>query len=334
MTERLVQIVVGDEDADAVCDCLGALDTQNWFRLKAEDDRTVIIAALAEVDTQEVLDAISDTLDGREGWRLTALPTEASLPETVDEDEQERIAQRESARAREEIYGDIREGTALTVDYLVLTALATVVAAIGLANDQTAVVIGAMVIAPLLGPIIAFAFAVTLGLGPLMLIALRTLGAGLAVAVGAAVLLGLVTQGGLDPVVSAYDAPLSLLTVALPLASGAAAALMVAGGRTSALVGVMVAAALLPPLSAFGLLLGAGQWMPAAKALATVIVNIAAINLAAQVVFRLKGIRPRRWESEAHAASHRLSLGASAAVVAVLALGVYSVKQGWLGLPW
>ncbi len=330
MSERLVQIVVGKDDADAVCACLGALEAANWYRVAAGDDRAVIVAALHEVDTQGTLDAISEALDGRGGWRLDALPVEASLPGARDEDEQERIAQRETARAREEIYSDIRQGTALTVDYLVLTALATVVAAIGLSHDQTAVVIGAMVIAPLLGPIIAFAFAVTLGLGPLMLIALRTLGAGLGVAVGAAVLLGLATRGGIAPVVSAYDAPLSLLTVALPLASGAAAALMVAGGQTSALVGVMVAAALLPPLSAFGLLLGAGQWIPAAKALTTVLVNIAALNLAAQVVFRLKGIRPRGWENEAHAASHRLSLGASAALVAVLAFAVYAVGNGWL----
>lgn len=334
MTERLVQIVVDETDADAVCNCLGELEASSWFRLEASGDRAVIIAALDEVDTQDTLDAISDTLDGSDNWRLTSLPTEASLPELDDEEEQERIAQRETARTREEIYGDIRAGAALTVDYLVLTALATVVAAIGLAEDQTAVVIGAMVIAPLLGPIIAFAFAVTLGLAPLMLIAVRTLGAGLGVAVVSAVLLGLVTQGGVDPIVTAYEAPLSLVTVALPLASGAAAALMVAKGQTSALVGVMVAAALLPPLSAFGLLLGAGQWAPAAKALATVIVNIAAINLSAQVVFRLKGIRPRKWESEAHATSHRVSIGASAAVVAVLAFAVYAFGQDWVGLPW
>ncbi|MCB1328185.1 MAG: TIGR00341 family protein [Maritimibacter sp.] len=334
MSERVVQVVVDKDDADAVCSRLDGLNPENWYRIAAENDRVVIVATLHEIDTQETLDAISEALEDRDRWRLVALPSEASLPEIDDEEEQERIAQRETARAREEIYGDIREGTALTVDYLVLTALATVVAAIGLAEDQTAVVIGAMVIAPLLGPIIAFAFAVTLGLGPLMLIAARTLGAGLGVAVVAAVALGLVTQGGIDPILSSYEAPLSLITVALPLASGAAAALMVARGQTSALVGVMVAAALLPPLSAFGLLLGAAQWLPAGKALATVIVNIAAINLAAQVVFRLKGIRPRRWESEAHQTSHWLSLGASAALVALIALAVYGIGHGWLGLTW
>ncbi|MCB1337772.1 MAG: TIGR00341 family protein [Maritimibacter sp.] len=329
MTERLVQVVVRADDADRVEACLGELKTDDWYRFDVAGGRAVLIAALHEVDTQKTLDAISDALEGRAGWRLDTLPTEASLPEIADEAAQERIAQHETALAREEIHADIRQGTALTVDYLVLTALATVVAAIGLSQEQTAVVIGAMVIAPLLGPILAFAFATTLGTVPLMLIALRTLGAGLGVAGLAALALGLVLRGTLDPVTEAFSAPISLITLALPLASGAAAALMVAGGQTSALVGVMVAAALLPPLSAFGLLLGGGHWPEALRALATVLVNIAAINFAAQLVFRLKGIRPRRWESERHRTSLRVSLGVSAAIVAVVAGVILASGHDW-----
>lgn len=333
MSERLIQVLVRKEHVRLVTNCLSALPTENWVQLPAEDaERAVIVAALHRVDTQSVLDAISDALQGKTGWQLHALPTEAALPEKRDETEQERVAQREAALTREEIYADIRQGTALTVDYLVLTALATIVAAIGLSRGETAVVIGAMVIAPLLGPILAFAFATTLGLVPLMLVALRTLGAGLAVAVLSAVALGFLTRGGMDAVEASYTAPLSLVTVALPLASGAAAALMLAGGQTSALVGVMVAAALLPPLSAFGLLLGGGHIPEAARALATVIVNIAAINLAAQVVFRLKGIRPRRWRTERHATSLWVSLGVSATVVVLLAIGVYAAGHGWMKL--
>lgn len=331
MSERLIQVVVRKEHVRLVTNCLSALPAENWVQFPAEDDeRAVIVAALHRVDTQSVLDAISDALQGKTGWQLHALPTEAALPETHDEAEQERVAQREAALTREEIYADIRQGTALTVDFLVLTALATIVAAIGLHQEQTAVVIGAMVIAPLLGPILAFAFATTLGLVPLMLIALRTLGAGLAVAVLSAVAIGFAMRGGLDMVEASYGAPLSLLTVALPLASGAAAALMLAGGQTSALVGVMVAAALLPPLSAFGLLLGGGHMPAAGRALATVVVNVAAINLAAQIVFRLKGIRPRRWKSAHHVTSQWVSLATSAAIVALLALGVYATGQGWM----
>lgn len=330
MSERLIQVVVRQEHVRAVTQCLAGLPEQHWFLLPTEDaDRQVIVAALHRVDTQSVLDSISDALQGKTGWRLHALPTEASLPEIRDEAEEERVTQRETALAREEIYADIRQGTALTVDYLVLTALATVVAAIGLSQGQTAVVIGAMVIAPLLGPILAFAFATTLGTVPLMLIALRALGAGLVVAVLAALAIGFAMSGALDPIAAAYAEPISLLTVALPLASGAAAALMLAGGQKGALVGVMVAAALLPPLSAFGLLLGGGLWPEAGRALATVLVNIAAINFAAQLAFRLKGIRPRRWKSEHHQTSLRVSLGASAAIVALVAGAIYASGHGW-----
>ncbi len=54
--------------------------------------------------------------------------------------------------SREEVYAAVQEGTRLTGTYLVMVALATIVAAIGLVRDNTAAVIGAMVVAPLLGP--------------------------------------------------------------------------------------------------------------------------------------------------------------------------------------
>lgn len=330
MTRKLIQIVLPKDRTEAVTDCLGDLSTDDWLLVETEDDdRRMLVAALQEVDTQALLDRIAEALDGESGWHLHVLPTEGSLPEIKDEDEQERIAQRETARAREAIYGDIRQGTALTLDYLVLTGLATVVAAIGLSLDQVAVVIGAMVIAPLLGPILGFAFAVNLGTLSLMLVALRSLGAGIGVAAISAAALGLLFRGHIDAVVETYDAPLTLISVALPLASGAAAALMVAGGKTSALVGVMVAAALLPPLSAAGLLMGGGEWVKAGKAVTTVLVNIAAINLAALVVFRAKGIRPRKWQSDSHKTSPWISVAVSSLIVVLFAVAVFVSGRGW-----
>ncbi|MBV7407756.1 TIGR00341 family protein [Maritimibacter sp. DP1N21-5] len=329
MADRLIQVIAGKDDIGTITKCFEDLPEEHWYCMPAGDgDRQAVIAALDKVDLQDVLDAISEAMQGREGWTLHALPTEASLPE-VDEEEEERVAQAESANAREEIYNDIRAGTALTVDYLIMTGLATVVAAIGLLQDQVAVVIGAMVIAPLLGPILAFAFATTIGTVPLMLIALRALGAGLLVAIVAGVALAYIVPFNGESSLLDYTGELSLMTVALPLASGAAAALMVAGGQTSGLVGVMVAAALLPPLAAFGLLFGNGNYVQALRAFATVIINIAAINLATQGVFWLKGIRPRKWEGENYATSIRISLGSSVLVVLVLAGAAIAADQGW-----
>ncbi|WP_298493442.1 TIGR00341 family protein [uncultured Maritimibacter sp.] len=330
MADRLIQIVASEDDIGTITKCFEDLPEENWYCMPAgEDGRQAVIAALDKVDLQEVLDAISEAMEGRKGWTLHALPTEASLPE-ADEEEEERVAQAESANAREEIYNDIRAGTALTSDYLIMTALATVVAAIGLIQDQVPVVIGAMVIAPLLGPILAFAFATTIGTVPLMLIALRALGAGLLVAIVAGVVLSLIVPFNGESSLLDYTGELSLMTVALPLASGAAAALMVAGGQTSGLVGVMVAAALLPPLAAFGLLLGNGNYVQAVRAFATVIINIAAINLATQAVFFLKGIRPKKWESQNYGTSMRISLGSSVLVVAVLGAATLAAEHGWM----
>ncbi|MDF1873347.1 TIGR00341 family protein [Vannielia sp.] len=333
MSDRLLQIIADSDDIDTVVDCLSELPPAHWWRLPKDEDggRQMVYVALHPSDAQEVMDAVSDALEGRDNWRLYSLPTEASLPELDDEEEEERRARRETSNAREEIYSDVRQGTALTWDYLIMTALATIVAAIGLSSGQVPVVIGAMVIAPLLGPILAFAFGTAIGNFDLLTIALRALGAGLLVAVAAGAVLGyFLPAAEPDGTMMDFNGTLSLRTVALPLAGGAAAALMVAGGRTSGLVGVMVAAALLPPLAAFGLLLGAGNIGGALKALTTVVTNVVAINLAAQVVFIAKGVRPRRWESSNHLTSVRVSIGASAALVLLLAAALWAAGHGYI----
>ena len=84
-------------------------------------------------------------------------------------------------------------------------------------------------------------------------------------------------------------------SLALALASGAAAALSLTTGLSSVLVGVMVAVALLPPAATFGLMLGHGQYQLAVGALLLLIANVVCLNLATKIVFWLKGISPRTW---------------------------------------
>ena len=88
---------------------------------------------------------------------------------------------------------------------------------------------------------------------------------------------------------------LNLAAIALALASGAAAVLSLTTGLSSTLVGVMVAVALMPPAATVGITLGAGKFDLAMNASILLAVNIVAVNLAAQLVLLLKGIRPRTW---------------------------------------
>lgn len=86
--------------------------------------------------------------------------------------------------------------------------------------------------------------------------------------------------------------------IALALASGAAAALSLSTGISSALVGVMVAVALLPPSVASALFLGAGDYQSAIGAAILLALNVVCAVLSAQLVFVYKGIRPRTWSSQ------------------------------------
>jgi uncharacterized membrane protein len=88
---------------------------------------------------------------------------------------------------------------------------------------------------------------------------------------------------------------IDLGNIALALASGAAAALTLTGGVSSALVGVMVAVALLPPAAAIGIFLGAGEITLALKAGVLLAVNVSCVNLATLAVLIYRGIKPRTW---------------------------------------
>lgn len=84
-------------------------------------------------------------------------------------------------------------------------------------------------------------------------------------------------------------------SIALALASGAAAVLSLTTGLASVLVGVMVAVALLPPAATMGFMLGAGEYTLAGSAALLLAVNIVCVNLSAKLGFLVMGIKPRTW---------------------------------------
>ncbi len=88
---------------------------------------------------------------------------------------------------------------------------------------------------------------------------------------------------------------MSLGDIALALAAGCAATLSFTSRAQSALIGVMVAVALLPPLVVLGMLIGAGEWDDAMGAFLLLVTNIIGINLASVMTFWVQGIHPVRW---------------------------------------
>jgi uncharacterized hydrophobic protein (TIGR00341 family) len=290
-------------------------------RLTEPDDRgrRLLRLVFRDGDGQKAIDAIQAILDQEEDWRLVVLPVEATAPKVDETVDQAAKRQQRTLALREEMYEDIAKGARLNSDFALLTALSTIVVVFGLSADNVAAVIGAMVIAPLLGPILAFSFGSALGDLTLMAKAARTAVAGLALGLGISFAIGLVYEPNLlsDELMS--RTVVGLDSPALALAAGAAAALSIATGLPAALVGVMVAVALLPPAAAAGLLAGAGEWNLAARAGLLLAINVVAVNLAALLVYFFKGVRPRTW-LERRSAKRSVYVNGGVWLVMILAL--------------
>lgn len=265
-----------------------------------KDDQKYISILLRDETAQKLVDNLQDCLEDSEGWRLTISGVEASLP-VEDEEEEDNPAEGSENALREELYERISNDAKLNREYLVFVALSTVVASIGLNSNGVAAVIGAMVIAPLLGPIIGFAFGVALGDEKLLWGGTKTLAMGIVLAILVSMGLSFFMPIDLQSQQLMTRAQVRLDGLALAMASGAAAALSIARGQGTVLVGVMVAAALLPPGAAVGLFLGAAEWPLASRALLLLLLNVASLILSALLVFRIRGIAPRKWIEQKNA---------------------------------
>jgi uncharacterized hydrophobic protein (TIGR00341 family) len=297
-----------------------------------ENDRCLVRIVCETNVVQTIIDATHRAMGKDAHWRLTILPVEAVVAPDQGKPEKDPEARTFSFRGRsaprEEILQSVEKGTELNADFLVLVVLSAIVAAVGLISDNVAALIGAMVIAPLLGPNLAFAFGVALGSQDLMRRAMLTNVTGLGIAIFFSMVLGNMLGGPFDSIeitsrtLAGYDA------IALALAAGAAAVFSLTTGLSSALVGVMVAVAIMPPAVTMGLMLGSGDMKSAGGAAILLAVNIVCINLAAQIVFVAKSISPRTW-SEKKASQKALWTNFSAWVVLLggLATGIYFT--GW-----
>lgn len=247
---------------------------------------------------QIVLDRLQSILGAQPSARILVLPVEISLPVAEDAERQKEDA---TPATREAIFDEMEKSSRLDRNYLLLVLLSTVVAAVGLIEDNVAVLVGAMVIAPLLGPNLALSFGTALGDQHLVQRASLTLATGTAIAIALSAVIGYFWPGTIDSFELESRARVGLDSVALALAAGAAGALSLTAGVSSVLVGVMVAVALLPPAAAVGLYLGQGQWAGAEGAGLLLGINIVCLNIAAKLVLLARGYRPRRFYEKAKA---------------------------------
>ena len=338
MALRLVEAVMEKASAAAVPELLASRQLLGIWQDQLGEGQALVRVLLDSRRTEAVLDLLDARFGSSKGFRLMVFPIEATLPRCPSPDEpdletgsavQEEMAE-DSTRgtagriSREELFNDVTESAAIGRVYFVMTVLSTLVAAIGLIRDDVAVIIGAMVIAPLLGPNVALALATTLGDGKLARQALTANGLGLLTALVLSLLLGVAFDVDSDVPAIASRTEVGLDHVLLALASGIAGALAFTRGAPVALIGVMVAVALLPPLVVSGLLAASGDASGTLGAALLLSVNIICVNLAGVLTFLAQGIRPRNWwEAERAKRASRTALTIWLVLLVILTLLIF-----------
>jgi uncharacterized hydrophobic protein (TIGR00271 family) len=177
-------------------------------------------------------------------------------------------------------------------DFMALICLSTFIASIGLIQDSAAVVIGAMLLAPLMTPLLGAGLSLVQGNAQLLRNTARAVFQGflLAFAIGAACGL-LIAETTLPHEIAARGSP-RVADLLVAFASGIAAAYAI--GRPnllSALPGVAIAAALVPPVATAGLCTAWAEWDIASGALLLFLTNIVAIILGSACSLYATGIR-------------------------------------------
>ncbi len=181
--------------------------------------------------------------------------------------------------------------------FMALLLLSTAIAVFGVLADSTAVVIGAMLVAPLMIPVLGAAAAAVMG-WPLRLMRRALLvAAGSVLAVLSAALVSFVVPGTPDPLPGELMARTSpnMLDLGIALAAGAAGAYgQVRRHAADALSGVAVAVALVPPLAVVGITLQLTEWQLMLGALLLFLANVVSMVIAASATFLAAGFVPGR----------------------------------------
>lgn len=208
--------------------------------------------------------------------------------------------------------------------FVSLMMLSTAIAVFGILGDSTAVVIGAMLVAPLMFPVLGAAAAIVMGWPRRIVNRALLVAAGSLLAVVLAAAISFAIPGMTSPLPAELMARTSpnLLDLGIALAAGAAGAYgQVRRHASDVLTGVAVAVALVPPLAVVGITLQLTEWQLALGATLLFLANVVGIVIAASATFLAAGFVPGRNPLKGHTQILRgVSWAAIATIIVVLPL--------------
>lgn len=295
MSLRLIEIYGLTEKKENIESLLKNVTIFGLWQDQLPDKKTVTRILIDSEQTEPVLETLEEKYEKETDFRIIVLPVEASIPRPDKDEIKDHEKKTKERLSIEELYQTITEQATVSKTFFYLIILASIVASIGLLYNNVAVIIGSMVIAPLLSPSMALSVATTLADKKLAREALITSISGYLIAIIIGIIFGLffTINPEASEILSRTD--VNLLYIILAFASGIAGSLSFTKGISQALVGVIVAVALLPPLVTTGLLIGSFCWNQALGSFLLFSVNVVCINLSSVVTFLTQGITPKKW---------------------------------------
>ena len=232
---------------------------------------------------------------------------------------------------RAEVQVQLRDSCTPDFDFFLLVLLSAVIATLGLLTNSAAVIIGAMLVAPLMSPIIGIGLASLTGDARLFSDSSVALARGALLAIAMAALLAWANR--FLPFITLQEVPNEVLSRTRPspidltvaLAGGLAAAFALAMPSISAaLPGVAIATALMPPLCTVGIGIAMARWDVAGGAMLLFLTNAVTIAFAAMLVFFALGFAPKR--ASGKRAPRALAISAVFTLILLVPLTVLSAR--------
>ncbi len=323
---RLIQTLVPEGKREVVIGVLNDAEIDYAMtRETSEQGYSDVLYIPTDSDEVEgILDQLRDVGVEREGYMVVS-DVETIVSERFEEQSEQDEITDEERISREELSTKAHNLSRSTTNYIVFTVVSAIVATAGLLEDSAAVVVGSMVIAPLIGPAMASCVGTVINDDDLFWEGIRSQALGIGVAVLSATLFALSYRLLLAPEVDllliqqvAERVHPGLLALAVALGAGVAGALSLTSGADEALVGVMIAVALMPPAASVGLGIAYAEPVIAGGAGILVLVNLLSINAAGIVTIWAKRYRPTHWFDERQARRATLERFATFVIVILL----------------
>ncbi|ELY65306.1 TIGR00341 family protein [Natronococcus jeotgali] len=301
---RLVQLTVPTGKRRTILEALEDRGV-DYVVTDEESDRkyaAVVYFPLPDPAVEPVLDELQDAGVGEDAYTVVVdAETVVSRRFEALREEYEEGDVESDRISRQELETEAESLTPTFAVFATMTIISSLVATSGLLLDSPAVVVGSMVIAPLIGPALGASVGSVIDEEELFVESVTYQIVGIVFAIGAAAVFAWMVKvtnivpPGLDisevGEISERLAP-DLLSLVVALGAGVAGIVSIATGISVALVGVMIAAALIPPAAAAGVAIAWGQPTAAIGSTALVLVNVLSVNLAGLLTLWYLGYRP------------------------------------------